>query len=206
MSRFYPVQIGDKVITFPSVTTQITTLNHKGLLGDSVWWFKASEDSCAVGTEAHEWIDWINKGNKFAGDYEGQWWEFSEDTRNSLRAYIRFRDKKHGFGFIPLESEFLIYSLDPMYAGRVDCRGLHKNQVYLVDWTTGMKPVEYWKMQLALYLKGYIFLHPRRRVAGVIKVNLNKITGNYSLEIMYPDEAEQVYQEYLKLRKEAGIR
>jgi hypothetical protein len=199
MSQYYPIKINDQVIEFPSVTTQITQLNRKGLLGEQRWYFKPSKDAFYVGNTAHNAIAFINDGGTIGIK---KWYSYTEEVRNSIRAYIRF---KRQFGFIPQESEFVIYNLEQRYAGRVDCRGLHKNRAYLVDWTTGMKPVEYWKMQLALYLKGYIFIYPRRRIAGMIKVNLNKLTGNYSIEIMYPDEAEQVYQEYLTLKRMAGL-
>jgi len=208
-TRFYFIPTGVGVGKYlPSVTTILDMVNRPYL---KQWYRKVGMDEAdrvtdiarAIGSEVHHWVEQILHGDQIDAE---TWQPMAEETKNGIRAFVRFQQEYH---FEPLVSQTIeqtVYHLEHGHAGTLDIIGwvTHhtinqgKRTLVLGDWKTSKSHDELNTMQLAAYFASASVLMPGVKPAMGMICRLDKKTG-------VPDplfyELPRLRREYTVFRK-----
>ena len=115
--RYYPIETKQGIMELPSVTTILRVANKEGL---NVWRAKAgfelseqiSEETAEIGKQIHSYVARLIKGIPIG---KLEWMQLSDEIKNGIKAYERFRLQT---GFVGIQTEEMVYSLKYKYAGK----------------------------------------------------------------------------------------
>ena len=195
--KFHDVVIGDRTFNFPSVTSIISLARERGyLIGDQ--WLTYNEETLTEGRQAHKLIEYIMRGGIFSDD---AWKPLPEPMKNVLRAVIRWQKAT---GYKSRQSEFEVVSIEYGFVGHPDDIGTIKRHMALIDWTIG-KINTGKRIQLGSYFLAYLEQYPRRTIYEARAVELSKITGNFSEEIIPRQDLELLANDFILIRERIGV-
>jgi hypothetical protein len=198
--RFYPIEINGKTYELSSVTTQIQYFVDAGLIdGYNYIPPENLKKAAAIGDQVHDIIKRINLGEVI--EYN-EWSMLSEPVKQSVKAYVRWKEDNK---FRPKHVEMTVYSLKYGYAGRLDAVGTIARRLTMLDWKTGIYKEDLCKLQMALYSKAYLEIHPNRRLDFIRTVMLDKITGNFSEHLLTMGDIDFQFSRYLDLKAKSGL-
>ena len=117
--RYYPIETAEGIMELPSVTTILRVANNEGL---NIWRAKAgwelseqiSEETAEIGKQIHSYVAGFIKSIAIP---TLEWRQLSDEIKNGVRAYERFRLQT---GFEGLAAEAIVYSLKYQNAGTLD--------------------------------------------------------------------------------------
>ena len=193
--RYYPVTINGQIEQFPSVTTILRVHNREGL---NIWRAKQGwelseqyrEETSEIGKEVHQYIHQLANGVAIP---KLEWSLLSEEIKNSIRAYERFRMES---GLKGGTAEMVVYNLELSYAGTLDRIGKAYNEDGLFDWKTG----EHFYPSMLAQVVAYFHALPekiRNRIRNLYSVGLNRNTGIPDIHRLKVEDSEP-YWEYFK--------
>ena len=193
--RYYPIETAQGTMELPSVTTILRVANKEGL---NIWRAKAgwelseqiSEETAEIGKQIHSYVAGFIKSIAIP---ILEWRQLSDEIKNGVRAYERFRLQT---GFVGLAAEAIVYSLKYQYAGTLDAVGTIGDHRVLVDFKTGERFYPSMFAQVVAYYKAHYEMK-HIRIKELLVVNLNRNTGvpiTHSLKI----KDSQKYWDYFK--------
>jgi len=170
--RYYDIEAGGITYHLPSVTTILAIADKPGL---NEWrarqGFELSEqysqETADIGREIHNYVARLIRRERIG---KLEWGTLSEEIKNGLRAYDRFRIET---GFSANDSEVVVFNLKLGYAGTLDCFGVIDKHRVLIDWKTGGRFWPSYYAQLAAYYKAL----GDAEVKVLYAVNLDRKTG-----------------------------
>ena len=176
--RYYPIETKQGIMELPSVTTILRVANKEGL---NVWRAKAgwelseqiSEETAEIGKQIHSYVAGFIKSIAIP---ILEWRQLSDEIKNGVRAYERFRLQT---GFVGLAAEAIVYSLKYQYAGTLDAVGTIGDHRVLVDFKTGEHFYPSMFAQVTAYYKAHCEMTEKDfpRIKELLVVNLNRNTG-----------------------------
>ena len=193
--RYYPIETAQGTMELPSVTTILRVANKEGL---NVWRAKAgfelseqiSEETAEIGKQIHSYVARLIKGIPIT---KLEWMQLSDEIKNGIKAYERFRLQT---GFVGIQTEEMVYSLKYKYAGTLDAIGKFGKDKVLIDFKTGERFYPSMFAQVVAYYKAHYEMK-HIRIKKLLVVNLNRNTGvpiTHSLKI----KDSQKYWDYFK--------
>ena len=123
-------------LSLPSVTTILKIHNNPALnrwasnLGTELS-EQISEETAEIGKQIHSYVAGLIKGIPIG---KLEWMQLSNEIKNGVRAYERFRLQT---GFVGIQTEEMVYSLKYKYAGTLDAIGKFGKDKILIDFKTG---------------------------------------------------------------------
>ena len=193
--RYYPIETAQEILELPSVTTILRVANKEGL---NIWRAKAgwelseqiSEETAEIGKQIHSYVAGFIKGIAIS---QLEWNTLSEEIKNGIRAYERFRLQVK---FEGMETEKMVYSVKYKFAGTLDAIGKIGKDKILIDFKTGERFYPSMFAQVTAYYKAHCEMK-HIRIEELLVVNLNRNTGvpiTHSLKI----KDSQNYWDYFK--------
>ena len=173
--RYYPIETEEGIMELPSVTTILRVANKEGL---NVWRAKAgfelseqiSEETAEIGKQIHSYVARLIKGIPIT---KLEWMQLSDEIKNGIKAYERFRLQT---GFVGIQTEEMVYSLKYKYAGTLDAIGKFGKDKVLIDFKTGERFYPSMFAQVTAYYKAHYEMK-HIRIKKLLVVNLNRNTG-----------------------------
>ena len=178
--RYYPIKTEEGIMELPSVTTILRVANKEGL---NIWRAKAgwelseqiSEETAEIGKQIHSYVAGFIKGIAIS---QLEWNTLSEEIKNGIRAYERFRLQVK---FEGMETEKMVYSVKYKFAGTLDAIGKIGKDKILIDFKTGERFYPSMFAQIVAYHQAWKENNPEQRVNERVKelfiVNLSRNTG-----------------------------
>ena len=162
-------------LSLPSVTTILKIHNNPALnrwasnLGTELS-EQYKEETAEIGKQIHSYVARLIKGIPIG---KLEWMQLSNEIKNGIRAYERFRLQVK---FEGMETEKMVYSVKYKFAGTLDAIGkIGKNKV-LVDFKTGERFYPSMFAQVTAYYKAHYEMK-HIRIKELLVVNLNRNTG-----------------------------
>lgn len=196
--RFIKVSHDGYEVDLPSVTTIINAARRRNLLEEEYYMPRYSE-ALRVGSETHAIINRINQGAKIS---TSEWDILDDRVKNSIRAYLRWKDKAH---FRPTRSEFYVYSFNYLYAGTIDAFGYAKRYACMPEFKTGMLKPELATLQISAYVNAYLEMFPKYRLSQFIIVRLNRDTGGFEELSLTEDDLQYHFSKFIDIKNRVGI-
>jgi len=174
--RYYPIETTQGIMELPSVTTILRVANKEGL---NVWRAKAgwelseeiSEETAEIGKQIHSYVAGLIKGIPIG---KLEWMQLSDEIKNGIRAYERFRLQVK---FEGMETEKMVYSVKYKFAGTLDAIGKIGKDKILIDFKTGERFYPSMFAQVTAYYKAHCEMTENPRIKELLVVNLNRNTG-----------------------------
>ena len=174
--RYYPIETKQGTMELPSVTTILRVANKEGL---NVWRAKAgfelseqiSEETAEIGKQIHSYVAGLIKGIPIG---KLEWMQLSNEIKNGIRAYERFRLQVK---FEGMETEKMVYSVKYKFAGTLDAIGKIGKDKILIDFKTGERFYPSMFAQVTAYYKAHCEMTENPRIKELLVVNLNRNTG-----------------------------
>ena len=165
-------------LSLPSVTTILKIHNNPALnrwasnLGTELS-EQISEETAEIGKQIHSYVAGFIKSIAIP---ILEWRQLSDEIKNGVRAYERFRLQT---GFVGLAAEAIVYSLKYQYAGTLDAVGTIGDHRVLVDFKTGERFYPSMFAQVTAYYKAHCEKTEKDfpRIKELLVVNLNRNTG-----------------------------
>ena len=163
-------------LSLPSVTTILKIHNNPALnrwasnLGTELS-EQISEETAEIGKQIHSYVAGFIKSIAIP---ILEWRQLSDEIKNGVRAYERFRLQT---GFVGLAAEAIVYSLKYQYAGTLDAVGTIGDHRVLVDFKTGERFYPSMFAQVTAYYKAHCEMTENPRIKELLVVNLNRNTG-----------------------------
>jgi len=180
-------------LSLPSVTTILKIHNNPALnrwasnLGTELS-EQISEETAEIGKQIHSYVAGFIKSIAIP---TLEWRQLSDEIKNGVRAYERFRLQT---GFVGLAAEAIVYSLKYQYAGTLDAVGTIGDHRVLVDFKTGERFYPSMFAQVTAYYKAHYEMK-HIRIKELLVVNLNRNTG---VPDIHQVKAIQPYWNYFK--------
>ena len=192
--RYYPIKTAQGILELPSVTTILRVANKEGL---NIWRAKAgwelseqiSEETAEIGKQIHSYVAGFIKGIAIS---QLEWNTLSEEIKNGIRAYERFRLQVK---FEGMETEKMVYSVKYKFAGTLDAIGKIGKDKILIDFKTGERFYPSMFAQVTAYYKAHCEMTENPRIKKLLVVNLNRNTG---VPDIHKVKAVQPYWNYFK--------
>ena len=174
--RYYPIETKQGIMELPSVTTILRVANKEGL---NIWRAKAgfelseeiSEETAEIGKQIHSYVARLIKGIPIT---KLEWMQLSNEIKNGIRAYERFRLQVK---FEGMETEKMVYSVKYKFAGTLDAIGKIGKDKILIDFKTGERFYPSMFAQVTAYYKAHCEMTENPRIKKLLVVNLNRNTG-----------------------------
>ena len=182
-------------LSLPSVTTILKIHNNPALnrwasnLGTELS-EQYKEETAEIGKQIHSYVAGFIKGIAIS---QLEWNTLSEEIKNGIRAYERFRLQVK---FEGMETEKMVYSVKYKFAGTLDAIGKIGKDKILIDFKTGERFYPSMFAQVVAYYKAHYEMK-HIRIKELLVVNLNRNTGvptTHSLKI----KDSQKYWDYFK--------
>ena len=182
-------------LSLPSVTTILKIHNNPALnrwasnLGTELS-EQISEETAEIGKQIHSYVARLIKGIPIT---KLEWMQLSDEIKNGIRAYERFRLQVK---FEGMETEKMVYSVKYKFAGTLDAIGKIGKDKILIDFKTGERFYPSMFAQVTAYYKAHYEMK-HIRIKELLVVNLNRNTGvptTHSLKI----KDSQKYWDYFK--------
>ena len=162
-------------LSLPSVTTILKIHNNPALnrwasnLGTELS-EEISEETAEIGKQIHSYVAGLIKGIPIG---KLEWMQLSDEIKNGIKAYERFRLQT---GFVGIQTEEMVYSLKYKYAGTLDAIGKFGKDKVLIDFKTGERFYPSMFAQVVAYYKAHYEMK-HIRIKKLLVVNLNRNTG-----------------------------
>ena len=162
-------------LSLPSVTTILKIHNNPALnrwasnLGTELS-EQISEETAEIGKQIHSYVAGLIKGIPIG---KLEWMQLSDEIKNGIKAYERFRLQT---GFVGIQTEEMVYSLKYKYAGTLDAIGKFGKDKVLIDFKTGERFYPSMFAQVVAYYKAHYEMK-HIRIKELLVVNLNRNTG-----------------------------
>jgi len=182
-------------LSLPSVTTILKIHNNPALnrwasnLGTELS-EQYKEETAEIGKQIHSYVAGLIKGIPIG---KLEWMQLSDEIKNGIRAYERFRLQVK---FEGMETEKMVYSVKYKFAGTLDAIGKIGKDKILIDFKTGERFYPSMFAQVVAYYKAHYEMK-HIRIKELLVVNLNRNTGvpiTHSLKI----KDSQKYWDYFK--------
>ena len=165
-------------LSLPSVTTILKIHNNPALnrwasnLGTELS-EEISEETAEIGKQIHSYVAGLIKGIPIS---KLEWMQLSNEIKNGIRAYERFRLQVK---FEGMETEKMVYSVKYKFAGTLDAIGKIGKDKILVDFKTGERFYPSMFAQVTAYYKAHCEMTEKDfpRIKELLVVNLNRNTG-----------------------------
>ena len=163
-------------LSLPSVTTILKIRNNPALnrwasnLGTELS-EQISEETAEIGKQIHSYVTRLIKGIPII---KLEWMQLSEEIKNGIRAYERFRLQVK---FEGMETEKMVYSVKYKFAGTLDAIGKIGKDKILVDFKTGERFYPSMFAQVTAYYKAHCEMTENPRIKELLVINLNRNTG-----------------------------
>ena len=163
-------------LSLPSVTTILKIHNNPALnrwasnLGTELS-EQYKEETAEIGKQIHSYVAGFIKGIAIS---QLEWNTLSEEIKNGIRAYERFRLQVK---FEGMETEKMVYSVKYKFAGTLDAIGKIGKDKILVDFKTGERFYPSMFAQVTAYYKAHCEMTENPRIKELLVVNLNRNTG-----------------------------
>ena len=162
-------------LSLPSVTTILKIRNNPALnrwasnLGTELS-EQISEETAEIGKQIHSYVARLIKGIPIT---KLEWMQLSDEIKNGIRAYERFRLQVK---FEGMETEKMVYSVKYKFAGTLDAIGKIGKDKILIDFKTGERFYPSMFAQVVAYYKAHYEMK-HIRIKELLVVNLNRNTG-----------------------------
>jgi len=183
-------------LSLPSVTTILKIRNNPALnrwasnLGTELS-EQISEETAEIGKQIHSYVAGFIKGIAIS---QLEWNTLSDEIKNGIRAYERFRLQVK---FEGMETEKMVYSVKYKFAGTLDAIGKIGKDKILVDFKTGERFYPSMFAQVTAYYKAHCEMTENPRIKKLLVVNLNRNTGVPDIH-QFKVKALQPYWNYFK--------
>ena len=167
-------------LSLPSVTTILKIHNNPALnrwasnLGTELS-EQYKEETAEIGKQIHSYVARLIKGIPIG---KLEWMQLSNEIKNGIRAYERFRLQVK---FEGMETEKMVYSVKYKFAGTLDAIGKIGKDKILIDFKTGERFYPSMFAQIVAYHQAWKENNPEQRVNERVKelfiVNLSRNTG-----------------------------
>ena len=165
-------------LSLPSVTTILKIHNNPALnrwasnLGTELS-EQYKEETAEIGKQIHSYVARLIKGIPIG---KLEWMQLSNEIKNGIRAYERFRLQVK---FEGMETEKMVYSVKYKFAGTLDAIGKIGKDKILVDFKTGERFYPSMFAQVTAYYKAHCEMTEKDfpRIKELLVVNLNRNTG-----------------------------
>ena len=162
-------------LSLPSVTTILKIHNNPALnrwasnLGTELS-EQYKEETAEIGKQIHSYVARLIKGIPIG---KLEWMQLSDEIKNGIRAYERFRLQVK---FEGMETEKMVYSVKYKFAGTLDAIGKIGKDKILIDFKTGERFYPSMFAQVVAYYKAHYEMK-HIRIKELLVVNLNRNTG-----------------------------
>jgi len=163
-------------LSLPSVTTILKIHNNPALnrwasnLGTELS-EQYKEETAEIGKQIHSYVAGFIKGIAIP---ILEWRQLSDEIKNGIRAYERFRLQVK---FEGMETEKMVYSVKYKFAGTLDAIGKIGKDKILIDFKTGERFYPSMFAQVTAYYKAHCEMTENPRIKELLVVNLNRNTG-----------------------------
>ena len=147
-----------------------------------------SEETAEIGKQIHSYVAGLIKGIPIG---KLEWMQLSNEIKNGIRAYERFRLQVK---FEGMETEKMVYSVKYKFAGTLDAIGKIGKDKILIDFKTGERFYPSMFAQVVAYYKAHYEMK-HIRIKELLVVNLNRNTG---VPDIHQVKAIQPYWNYFK--------
>ena len=163
-------------LSLPSVTTILKIHNNPALnrwasnLGTELS-EQYKEETAEIGKQIHSYVARLIKSIPIG---KLEWMQLSNEIKNGIRAYERFRLQVK---FEGMETEKMVYSVKYKFAGTLDAIGKIGKDKILIDFKTGERFYPSMFAQVTAYYKAHCEMTENPRIKELLVVNLNRNTG-----------------------------